>query len=546
MGQARGRRVVAVALLAAGGLGAWRAGRRIEARAASALARTGVSAHRIRFSWFGPMRFERLERALPAGGRLAIDTLEVDWSVLGGLEARSHVSGLVLQGLHVARGPLSLEWPEAAFDVTSWTRSADGQRLALRQRGSGGTIELSAPAGGTARLLSLQRLDVDTLALQWKGETVMNPGSWTGRARWTRDGGLVDTDGAFQAEIVRLTPPRPLQPQGGEGLPTSMNVGWSLRVSRETHEVRRLGVRLRGIEITAESAPPSRERPSLRVKGRCDLGEAFRTAGLALPIQIPRAHALGRADLDLTVRGRPADPAALVLEPRLRFEAEPEAVRALAYLRAPFSHRPDMSPGIVIDLSEDNPDFIRSGDVPALLQRALLLSEDAGFHQHCGLDLAEVAAAWAEREEEGRVRGASTLTQQLVKNLFLSREKTYGRKVKEAALALLVDAAVPKERLLEIYLNIIEWGPRLHGLVPAARHYFGKRPGELTPKETAFLVCLIPNPVRYHQAHETGRLGPGMEQLVHNLLAKLRSVDALDEEQYEAALAEELAFAPES
>jgi membrane peptidoglycan carboxypeptidase len=163
-----------------------------------------------------------------------------------------------------------------------------------------------------------------------------------------------------------------------------------------------------------------------------------------------------------------------------------------------------------------------------------------------GVDLAEIRAAWADNAERGRIaRGGSTITQQLVKNLFLSKEKSYGRKMEEAALALLVDAALPKRRILEIYVNVIEWGPGLYGLVPAARHYFGKVPAALTPKEIAFLVCLIPSPVRYHQAHTAGRAGPGMEQLMANLLAKLRATGALDESGYAAALDEDLGFVPE-
>jgi membrane peptidoglycan carboxypeptidase len=185
--------------------------------------------------------------------------------------------------------------------------------------------------------------------------------------------------------------------------------------------------------------------------------------------------------------------------------------------------------------------------VPPLFRRALLISEDAGFLGHPGIDLVEIAAAWTENEEDDRrPRGASTITQQLVKNLLLSGERTCGRKLKEAALALMVDAVVPKERVLEIYINVIEWGPGFHGLGPAARHYFAKPPSALTPKEMAFLVCLIPAPVRYHQAHEVGRVGPGLEQLVHNLLAKLRSLDAIDEDAYQRALGEELQLAPES
>jgi membrane peptidoglycan carboxypeptidase len=203
--------------------------------------------------------------------------------------------------------------------------------------------------------------------------------------------------------------------------------------------------------------------------------------------------------------------------------------------------------GLYLDVREDSPGFIPLGRVPALFLRALLISEDAGFWGHPGVDVAEIPVAWAANVERGTAaRGASTITQQLVKNLFLSKDKSYGRKLEEAALALLVDAAVPKTRILEIYLNVIEWGPGIYGLVPAARHYFDQRPEDLTVKETAFLICVIPGPLKYHQAHAAGHVGPGMEQLMANLLAKLRSVDALTDEAYAAALAEELQFAPET
>jgi penicillin-binding protein 1A len=140
------------------------------------------------------------------------------------------------------------------------------------------------------------------------------------------------------------------------------------------------------------------------------------------------------------------------------------------------------------------------------------------------------------------VRGASTLTQQLAKNLFLSREKSLKRKLQELALAFLLEAALGKDRILEIYLNVIEWGPGLYGLRPAARHYFGKDPGALSPKEMAFLVVMIPGPVKYQRSFNEGALSAGLEPLVVKLLAKLRSVEALTEEQYTAALAETLAF----
>jgi penicillin-binding protein 1A len=192
------------------------------------------------------------------------------------------------------------------------------------------------------------------------------------------------------------------------------------------------------------------------------------------------------------------------------------------------------------------PGYVAYEQVPALLVRTLVISEDAGFWGHPGIDVAEIPVAWATNAERGRAAfGASTITQQLAKNLFLQREKTYTRKLQEAALALMLDAALPKQRILEIYLNVIEWGPGVYGLGNASRHYFGKAPAELSPKEIAFLVCLIPSPVRYHQAHAAGHAGPGMERLMDNLLVKLQSVEAIDQETLDAARAETLVFAPE-
>ena len=128
-------------------------------------------------------------------------------------------------------------------------------------------------------------------------------------------------------------------------------------------------------------------------------------------------------------------------------------------------------------------------DVPPLLVKTLLLAEDSAFFSHRGLDLSElpkaIGAHWADG---GTLRGASTITQQLAKNLFLSPERSLKRKLQELALAFLLESTLGKDRILEIYLNVIEWGPGLYGLRPAARHYFGKEPRALTPKEMAFLV----------------------------------------------------------
>ena len=106
----------------------------------------------------------------------------------------------------------------------------------------------------------------------------------------------------------------------------------------------------------------------------------------------------------------------------------------------------------------------------------------------------------------------------------------------------IVDADQHTDFESNLFLQRIEWGPQLYGLRPAARHYFGKEPDALTPKEMAFLVVMIPGPVKYQRSFHEGALSAGLEPLVVNLLAKLRSVDALSEDEYQAALAETLAF----
>jgi len=114
------------------------------------------------------------------------------------------------------------------------------------------------------------------------------------------------------------------------------------------------------------------------------------------------------------------------------------------------------------------------------------------------------------------------------------------RKLEELALALLLDSSLGKERLLEIYLNVIEWGPGLYGLRPAARHYFGKEPAALTPKQMAFLVSLVPGPIKYQRSFAGGTPTPFFEGLMATLLAKLHAVGALGLEEYLLALAEPL------
>lgn len=271
---------------------------------------------------------------------------------------------------------------------------------------------------------------------------------------------------------------------------------------------------------------------------RVEFARLLATAGLA-----PSGADLGSASLSLHVSGPLLEPQALQVEQRLDFQPPPQPPAAIERLKQPFLCRlatPDDGT-VEIQVGPESPDFVPLAEVPPLFVRALLLGEDAAFYAHHGVDLAELPVALATDFARGSyARGGSTIPQQLAKNLFLSREKSLGRKLQEASLALLLDATLGKARQLEIYLNVIEWGPGIYGLRKAARHYFGREPRELTPKQMAFLVSLIPAPIKYQRSFADGVPSPFLEGLMATLLAKLESVGALGQAEYEAALAEPL------
>jgi monofunctional biosynthetic peptidoglycan transglycosylase len=129
------------------------------------------------------------------------------------------------------------------------------------------------------------------------------------------------------------------------------------------------------------------------------------------------------------------------------------------------------------------------------LKRAVVVTEDAAFFDHDGIDLAEIKASIERNWEEGRfTRGASTITQQLAKNLYLSPSRNPARKLRELFITRRLEASLSKRRILEIYMNVIEWGDGIFGCEAAARAYFGKSAGELSREEAALMAGAIINP----------------------------------------------------
>jgi len=133
--------------------------------------------------------------------------------------------------------------------------------------------------------------------------------------------------------------------------------------------------------------------------------------------------------------------------------------------------------------------------IPEMLKKCVLVSEDASFYTHKGIDFAELKESIKRDIKERRfVRGGSTITQQLAKNLYLSAGKTLGRKLKEALIARRLEKALSKDRIFALYLNLIELGPNVFGVQAAARHWFGKDVAELTLEEMVRLAAIIPRP----------------------------------------------------
>lgn len=136
--------------------------------------------------------------------------------------------------------------------------------------------------------------------------------------------------------------------------------------------------------------------------------------------------------------------------------------------------------------------------VPQHVLNAVVVAEDGTFYEHGGIDWFEVQESLEKNLEEGRAaRGASTITQQLAKNLFLSTSKDPVRKLKEVIITLLMERQLSKRRILELYLNCIEWGRGVFGIEAAARTYFGKSASALTLDEGARLAAVIPSPLRH-------------------------------------------------
>ena len=183
-----------------------------------------------------------------------------------------------------------------------------------------------------------------------------------------------------------------------------------------------------------------------------------------------------------------------------------------------------------------NPRWTPSHGMPSEMKWAVIVAEDANFYRHEGVDVKAIKEAIRYDLEKKRLaRGASTITQQTAKNLFLSREKSVTRKIKELYLAKRMEQELSKGRILEIYLNIVELGPMVYGVGHGSRYYFDKPASALTPRESAFLAAMLPGPQKaYNPYRHLDRVLKRSDMV----LRQLRQKGVLTEGEYRQALAE--------
>ena len=156
------------------------------------------------------------------------------------------------------------------------------------------------------------------------------------------------------------------------------------------------------------------------------------------------------------------------------------------------------------------------------LKRAIVAAEDAKFADHEGFDWEAMQKAWEKNQKRGKVvAGGSTISQQLSKNLFLSGRRTPWRKAQEAMITVMMENVMDKRRILEIYLNVIEWGDGVFGAEAAARHYFRTSAASLTPAQAARLAAMVPSPRFY----DRNRATPWLERKTEIILARMGAAE---------------------
>ena len=207
-------------------------------------------------------------------------------------------------------------------------------------------------------------------------------------------------------------------------------------------------------------------------------------------------------------------------------------------VRGTFLHRIQEADGTVREIlvGPGSPTWASLDRISSFMVKAVTTTEDGSFFRHSGFSPFAIRESIVTNLKKGGFfRGASTISQQLVKNLFLSREKTISRKLQELFITWQLETALDKERIMELYLNIIEFGPGIYGIRHAAWHYFGKKPSELSALESVFIASLIPSPGRYYFQFQRGEVTDGWRRHLRWIMGVMVDRGKITAEEFAAS-----------
>jgi len=225
---------------------------------------------------------------------------------------------------------------------------------------------------------------------------------------------------------------------------------------------------------------------------------------------------------------------------RCDFVAVP-VIADLSRFARPFTHSVTEPDGTAFEM-ETGPGTDNWAPIEAIspyLVHAVLVHEDPGFFTHHGFSLINIRNALVRDLRERRYAvGASTITMQLVKNVFLHREKTLARKIQEVLLTWWTERVMEKRDIIELYLNVIEYGPSVYGIRAAAKHYWNRLPAELSPAESVFLATILPNPKHFHTYYERNALSASWASNMRKMLQRMNERGAYDKAALDYGLQE--------
>ncbi|MBI5488659.1 MAG: transglycosylase domain-containing protein [Deltaproteobacteria bacterium] len=503
--------------------------------------------------------------------------IDPETRIAAGLDGSRLVAGLdavLSRRVRVLGGPLlDVERPEARADVTL-DRLGGGrigvegsfQLEGLREREPGSEVELPVLLAGAmdagtwvdpqARSMSLHgRFLADGLRVDRRGmplvafgapglEVALDVAPGANEGQWGATGSL---------GVRGLTVDSPRiarEPVSGIAFDLSGQFVVDLRAGTAALEQGR--ARIGAVEMAINAALALHDGvPAFRVafagaRTRCqDLLDA-----LPVPLRsdLPGLEFGGSADFTVAFDVDFADLRSTIFEldatSRCRVTAADRSIQ-MDRLRGTFRHEivlPDGRTETVLT-GPGSPDWVPLGDISPYMVSAVITTEDAGFFRHSGVSISDLRAAIVRDLREGRfAAGGSTIDMQVVKNVFLDREKTLARKVQEVILTWWLDQALDKNQIMELYLNVIEYGPRIYGIGPAAREFFGRAPADLSPLEAIYLAKLLPDPISRYGMYRQGGISSRWRARLDRLLGIMASRGELSEAEYQAAIHDQLVF----